>query len=47
AGNGWKKACQDSMELRRGLNVIGGKVVYKAVAEAFNLPYTDVKDFLA
>jgi alanine dehydrogenase len=47
AGNGWKKACQDSMELRKGLNVINGKVVYKAVAEAFNLAYTDVKDFLA
>lgn len=47
AGNGWKKACQDSTELRKGLNVIAGKVVYKAVAEAFNLPYTDVKDFLA
>lgn len=46
AGNGWKKASQDSMELRKGLNVINGKVVYKAVAEAFNLPYTDVKDFL-
>jgi len=47
AGNGWKKACQDSMELRKGLNVIQGKVVYKAVGEAFNLPYTDVKEFLS
>ena len=46
AGNGWKKACQDSMELRKGLNIIQGKVVYKAVGEAFNLPYTDVKEFL-
>jgi len=46
ASNGWQKACQESMELRKGLNVIGGKVVYKAVADAFSLPYTDVKDFL-
>jgi alanine dehydrogenase len=34
------------MELRKGLNVIQGKVVYKAVAEAFNLPFTEVKEFL-
>ncbi len=46
AGQGWKKACQDNLELRLGLNVIQGEVVYKAVADAFNLPYTDVKKFL-
>ncbi|HEY9044539.1 MAG TPA: alanine dehydrogenase [Ohtaekwangia sp.] len=46
AGQGWKKACQDSLELRNGLNVINGDVVYKAVADAFNLPYTDVKKYL-
>ncbi len=46
ASQGWKKACQDSMELRKGLNVIQGKVVYKAVADSFNLPYTEVKEFL-
>ena len=46
ASHGWKKACQDSTELRKGLNVIQGKVVYKAVADAFNLPFTEVKEFL-
>ena len=46
AGQGWKKACQDSLELRLGLNVIQGEVVYKAVADAFKLPYTEVKKFL-
>jgi alanine dehydrogenase len=46
AGNGWKKACKDNSDLGKGLNVIQGKVVYKAVADAFNLPYTDVKEFL-
>ncbi len=46
ASNGWKKACQDSMELRKGLNVVQGKVVYKAVADSFNLPYTEVKELL-
>lgn len=47
ANQGWKKACQESSELRLGLNVINGEVVYKAVADAFSFPYTDVKKFLA
>jgi len=46
ANQGWKKASQESMELRNGLNVIHGEVVYKAVADSFNLPYSDVKKFL-
>ncbi len=46
AGQGWKKACTENQDLKKGLNVINGKVVYKAVADAFNLPYTDVKEFL-
>ena len=46
ANQGWKKACQESTELRNGLNVIHGEVVYKAVADAFSLPYSDVKTFL-
>jgi alanine dehydrogenase len=46
ANQGWKKACQESLELRNGLNVMFGQVVYKGVSDAFNLPYTDVKEFL-
>jgi alanine dehydrogenase len=46
ANQGWKKACLESVELRNGLNVINGEVVYKAVADAFSLSYTDVKRFL-
>jgi alanine dehydrogenase len=46
AKEGWKKACQDNAELASGLNIINGQVVYKAVADAFNLPFTDVKNFL-
>jgi alanine dehydrogenase len=46
AGQGWKKACNENLDLKKGLNVISGKVVYKAVADAFNLPYVDVKEFL-
>jgi alanine dehydrogenase len=40
---GWKQACRDDRSLFLGLNVIGGAVVYPAVAEAFGLPYTDPK----
>ncbi len=46
ANKGWKKACQDNNELRLGLNIISGEVVYKGVSEAFNLPYTPVEKFL-
>ena len=46
ANKGWKRACADSNELKLGLNVINGKVVYKGVAEAFNLEYTEVDSFL-
>ena len=30
--------------LRKGLNVVAGKVVYPGVAEAFKLPLVDVAD---
>ena len=46
ASQGWKKACNENLDLKKGLNVINGKVVYKAVADAFNTSYTDVKEFL-
>jgi len=46
ANKGWKKACQDSEQLKLGLNVINGDVVYKGVSDAFNLPYTDVETYL-
>ena len=39
ADKGWRKACADNEELRKGLNVVEGKVVYKEVAEAWGLPY--------
>ncbi|GAB3199546.1 alanine dehydrogenase [Pontibacter aydingkolensis] len=46
ANKGWKQACADSNELKLGLNVVQGKVVYKGVAEAFNLDYTPVESVL-
>jgi alanine dehydrogenase len=46
ANKGWKKACADNNDLKLGLNVVNGKVVYKGVSEAFNLPYTPVETVL-
>jgi alanine dehydrogenase len=46
ANKGWKKACAENEELKLGLNVVNGKVVYKGVAEAFNLKYTDVAEVM-
>lgn len=46
AEKGWKKACKENHPLKLGLNVINGKVVYKGVADAFNLPLEDVESFL-
>ena len=46
ANKGWKKACAESAELKLGLNVVQGKVVYKGVSDAFNLPLVDVDSVL-
>src|SRR5438132_3592621 len=46
ANKGWKKACQDNNELRLGLNVIDGEIVYEAVAQAFGMQYTKVEKYL-
>jgi alanine dehydrogenase len=42
ANKGWKQACIEKPELKYGLNIVNGKVVYQGVAEAFNLPYESV-----
>ena len=43
ANKGWKKACVDNKPLMKGLNIVNGNIVYKAVADAFNLPYSSIK----
>lgn len=47
ADQGWKKACAENEELKKGLNVVRGKVVYKGVADAFELTHTDVEEMLS
>lgn len=38
ADKGWQKACSEDEALYKGLNIVDGKIVYPAVAEAFGLP---------
>ncbi len=47
ADKGWKKAAQENADLVPGLNVINGEIVYEAVAQAFDMPYTPVAKYLA
>lgn len=40
ANLGWKEACKRDSGLAEGVNVVDGKITFKAVADAFDLPYT-------
>jgi alanine dehydrogenase len=46
ANKGWQKACAENNELKLGLNVVGGKVVYQGVADAFGLPMHSVESVM-
>ena len=43
ACKGWKQACKDDPALALGLNVVEGKVTYKAVADQFGMKYDEIK----
>jgi len=40
ADMGWKEACKKDAGLAEGVNIVDGKITFKGVAEAFDLPYT-------
>lgn len=42
ADKGWRDACKADKALAQGLNVVDGKVVFPAVAEAFDLPLAQI-----
>ncbi|MFL5728604.1 MAG: alanine dehydrogenase [Cytophagaceae bacterium] len=46
ADKGWKKACKENAELKAGLNIVEGSIVYKKVAECYQRPYTEPDYFL-
>ncbi|MEC3906602.1 alanine dehydrogenase [Tamlana sp. 2201CG12-4] len=37
ANEGWEQACENSAPLSKGLNILKGKIVYKEIAEAFDM----------
>ncbi len=41
ANQGWQQAMRDDPHLRAGLNVAGGKVTCREVADALDHPWTD------
>jgi alanine dehydrogenase len=41
ANKGWKKACTENEELKKGLNIANGRILHKGVAEAWNLPFNE------
>ena len=43
ADKGWRKACKDDIALYRGLNIVEGKVTFKAVADVWGLKYEEIK----
>ncbi|OFY69848.1 MAG: alanine dehydrogenase [Bacteroidetes bacterium RIFCSPLOWO2_12_FULL_37_12] len=46
ANKGWKTACSDNSDLRKGLNIVKGSVVYKGVADTFKIKLEEVGRFL-
>lgn len=47
ANKGWKQAMEENPALAKGLNVVAGKVTYKAVADAVGLEYTLWQDAIS
>lgn len=46
ANKGWKQALQEDGELKKGLNITGGEIVYEPVADAFGLEHTSINKVL-
>ena len=41
ANEGWEKACKNNVSLAKGLNIVKGEIVYKEIAEAFDLEFAE------
>jgi alanine dehydrogenase len=46
ADRGWKQAARESAPIKDGINIVQGKIVYRQVAEALDMSYTDIHDLL-
>lgn len=41
ADKGWRNACLEDAALRAGVNIVGGKITFKPVADLYSLPYSE------
>ena len=46
ANKGWKRAMKENPEIKKGANVIQGRVTFQGVADAFGLKRTDIEKLL-
>lgn len=46
ANKGWRQAVIDNSGLASGVNVLNGKITYKAVADAIGMPFSPLNDLL-
>lgn len=46
ANKGWQQAVKEDPELKKGVNVVEGEIVYKNVANAFGKKYSPVEEYL-
>lgn len=46
ADKGWKRAARENSALAKGLNIVNGLVTHNAVAEAFDLTYTETVELI-
>ena len=43
ANEGWKEASKKNIDIKKGLNIVMGDIVYKEVAEVFSFKYKEIK----
>ena len=46
AKKGWKKAMKDNPEIKKGANVVKGKITFRGVADAFGLKFESIDHIL-
>lgn len=46
ADKGWKQALNEDEELKMGLNIVDGEIVYEDVAKAFDMEWTPVEEVI-
>ncbi len=46
ANKGWKNALQENSEIKRGANVVQGKVTFRGVSDALTLKYTPIDELI-